>query len=385
MRNPKIIRTSTVPMSLNLLLKGQLAYLSKDFEIIAVSSQGSDLDIVRERENIVVKAVNMERGISPLKDLISLIKMTFLLIREKPQIIHSITPKAGLISMLAGKIAGVPIRMHTFTGLIFPSKVGILQKILIAMDKLLCWSATNIYPEGQGVKNDLLKYDITSKPLKVLANGNVNGLDLNYFSKENFSNNDISHLKSSLGISENDFVYIFVGRLVGDKGIRELVAAFAELSTTNTKAKLILVGTEEPDLDPLDDFTKQTIDKLANIIPVGFQSDIRPYLLISNVFVFPSYREGFPNVVLQASAMELPCIVSDINGSNEIITDGVNGLVVPVRSMSHFKQAMIKLDHDREFYNSLKLNTRSLIISKFSNDLVWSATLKEYRDLLNKN
>lgn len=385
MRNPKIIRTSTVPMSLNLLLKGQLAYLSKDFEIIAVSSQGSDLDIVRERENIVVKAVDMERGISPLKDLISLIKMTFLLIREKPQIIHSITPKAGLISMLAGKIAGVPIRMHTFTGLIFPSKVGILQKILIAMDKLLCWSATNIYPEGQGVKNDLLKYDITSKPLKVLANGNVNGLDLNYFSQENFSNNDISHLKSSLGISENDFVYIFVGRLVGDKGIRELVAAFAEISKTNTKAKLILVGTEEPDLDPLDDFTKQTIDKLTNIIPVGFQSDIRPYLLLSNVFVFPSYREGFPNVVLQASAMELPCIVSDINGSNEIITDSVNGLVVPVKSMSHLKEAMIKLDYDRVLYDSLKLNTRSLMVSKFSNDLVWSAIQKEYRDLLGKN
>src|SRR5690606_23303641 len=147
---------------------------------IAISSSGPMLDEVADREGVSIQSVEMERDISPLKDLVSLFCLYYKFKKEKPDIVHSITPKAGLLSMIAAKFAGIPIRMHTFTGLIFPSKSGLKQRTLIYMDRLLCWAATNIYPEGNGVKNDLINYNITSKPMKVLANGNVNGIDTSF-------------------------------------------------------------------------------------------------------------------------------------------------------------------------------------------------------------
>ncbi len=180
----KLIRTATVSMSLNYLLRGQLSFLKNQYEVIAVSGDDDNLKVVSDREKVRTVSVNMERSISPFVDLVSLWKLYLLFCKEKPSIVHSITPKAGLLTMLAGKMAGVPIRIHTFTGLIFPTKKGLMQQLLIKMDQLLCWAATNVYPEGQGVKNDLITYGITKKPLKVLANGNVNGIDCDFFSPE---------------------------------------------------------------------------------------------------------------------------------------------------------------------------------------------------------
>lgn len=376
----KLIRTSTVTQSLDILLKGQLKFLSKKFEIIGLSSQGNDLIEVGKREGIKTIAVDMERGISPFKDLISLFKLYSQFRKEKPTIVHSITPKAGLLSMLAAKMAGVPIRMHTFTGLIFPTRTGAMQKLLIKMDQLLCWAATNIYPEGNGVKNDLLKYKITSKPLKVLANGNVNGIDLTYFSKEHFSTEQLFDLKEELGIQPTDFVFVFVGRLVGDKGINELISAFSQLETPNSK--LLLVGPFESELDPLQPETLKVIETHPNIISVGYQSDVRPYFAVSDCLVFPSYREGFPNVVMQAGAMELPSIVTDINGCNEIIVEGENGTIIPVKNIEAIKTAMQKMMNNKEFYLKLKENARPMIQSRYEQSVVWNALLEEYQMLI---
>ncbi|MEG1591921.1 MAG: glycosyltransferase, partial [Chryseobacterium sp.] len=204
MKKIKNFRISTVPVSLNILLKGQLKFLSNHFAVTAISGAGKDLDEVVEREGVKTYAIEIQRNISPFKDIVSLIQLYFYFKKEKPLIVHSITPKAGLLSMIAAKFADVPIRMHTFTGLIFPSKSGLLQKILIKMDQLLCWSATNIYPEGNGVKNDLINYKITSKPLNILANGNVNGIDLEYFALNAISNEQQSQLKKELHIQEKD-------------------------------------------------------------------------------------------------------------------------------------------------------------------------------------
>lgn len=377
---PKIIRTSTIALSLNVLLKGQLRFLSKKNEIVGLSSEGSDLLEVTKREGIKTIAVNMERGISPFKDLISLAKLYYQFKKEKPEIVHSITPKAGLLSMLAAKFAGVPIRMHTFTGLIFPTRTGLMQKILIWMDKLLCWAATNVYPEGKGVKNDLIKFNITSKPLKIIANGNVNGIDLNHFNPNEISDNQKKQLKQELKINDEDFVFIFVGRLVGDKGINELIEAFSNLKSQNLK--LLLVGPFEQELDPLLPETLAEIEQNKNIITVGFQKDVRPYFAISNALVFPSYREGFPNVVMQAGAMELPSIVSDINGCNEIIVNEQNGVIIPVKNTITLQEEMQRLMSDKIRYEFLKKNSRPMILSRYSQELVWNELLKEYQHLL---
>lgn len=396
----KLIRTATIPASLNFLLKGQLSFLNQYFQVIAVSGEDENLQEVKEREGVRVYSIEMQRKISPIKDLISLVKLYLYFRKEKPLIVHSITPKSGLLTMLAGKLAGVPIRMHTFTGLIFPSKKGMMQKLLIQMDRLLCWAATNVYPEGQGVKNDLIDYRITSKPLKVIANGNVNGIDLNFFSPNQISKIQKSELKKQLGIKENDFVFVFVGRLVGDKGINELVKAFHNISSSHYPTfppsqcptlsesqcpKLLLVGAKESDLDPLQPETLHLIEENDNIIEVGFQSDVRPYFAISDVLVFPSYREGFPNVVMQAGAMELPTIVSNINGCNEIIVEGENGLIIPVKNTEQLEEKMAELLNDKALFSYLKSNSRRMITESYEQSVVWNALLDEYRKLLGKN
>ncbi|SMP15508.1 glycosyltransferase family 4 protein [Chryseobacterium profundimaris] len=381
----KIIRTSTIPLSLNVLLKGQLKFLNGFFEIVGISSEGELLDEVKQREGIRTIAINMERGISPLKDLISLFRLYHILKSEKPAIVHSITPKAGLLTMLAGKMAGVPIRIHTFTGLIFPTKKGFIQKVLINMDRLLCSAATNIFPEGQGVKKDLINYKITSKPLKVIANGNVNGIDLNHFSAGKISEAQKEQLKKELNISESDFVFVFVGRLVGDKGINELVKAFSQISKNEERSKpvkLLLIGPLEEHLDPLQPETMEEIKNNPDILDLGFQKDVRPYFAISDALVFPSYREGFPNVVMQAGAMELPSIVSDINGCNEIIVEGQNGMIIPVKNSQKLKNAMETLLSDADLYHQLKMNSRPMIESRYEQSVVWQALLKEYKMLL---
>ncbi|MBD3724390.1 MAG: glycosyltransferase family 4 protein [Flavobacteriaceae bacterium] len=374
----KIIRTSTIAMSLNLLLKGQLSFLLKHYDVIAVSGYDDDLELVKNREKVAVKDIKMERQIAPFQDLISLYKLYKFFKKEKPTIVHSITPKAGLLTMMAAKYAGVPLRIHTFTGLIFPSKKGFFQKLLIAMDKVLCWHATHIFPEGNGVKQDLEKYKITSKPLKIIANGNVNGIDVDYFNVENVTIEEKQKLKNELNILSEDFVFIFVGRLVGDKGINELVRAFSKLQTPNSK--LLLVGPLENNLDPLLPETLKEINYNPNIISVGYQTDVRKYYAISNVLVFPSYREGFPNVVLQAGAMQLPSIVTNINGSNEIIKHNKNGLIIPVQNSDAIFVAMLTIMNQVDI-NDMKKQARIMIENRYKQELVWEALLKEYKEL----
>ncbi|MFH6944321.1 glycosyltransferase family 4 protein [Flavobacterium sp. FlaQc-50] len=377
----KIIRLSTVPLSLNVLLKGQLKFLNSYYNVLGVSGKGLDLDEVAKREGITVHSIEMQRKIAPLKDLVSLVRLYFYFRIERPFIVHSITPKAGLLSMIAGKLAGVPIRIHTFTGLIFPSKSGFFQKILIVMDRLLCLCATNVYPEGQGVSEDLVKYRITKKPLKVIGNGNVNGIDTEYFDPGLYTLEDKIKLRKKIGVFENDFVFIFVGRLVKDKGINELVTAFLKLEVNFKEVKLVLVGPFENDLDPLNTETISAIEESDAIVTVGFQQDVRPYFAMADTLVFPSYREGFPNVVMQAGAMELPSIVTDINGSNEIITENENGMIIPVKDVDAIYNSMKKIVTNTEYRNKLAHNARFNIVSKYEQQLVWNALLEEYKNL----
>jgi glycosyltransferase involved in cell wall biosynthesis len=376
----KLYRTATVSISLDYLLKGQLKFLNQHFEVVAVSGQNEHLRTVAEREQVRVVPLTMQRAIRPFQDLVALWRLYWLFRTERPQIVHSITPKAGLLSMLAAKMAGIPIRIHTFTGLIFPSKKGLLRKVLIAMDKLLCLCATNVYPEGQGVKKDLVQHKITNKPLRVLANGNINGVNTEYFDLEKVTLTEQQEIRVRLQIQETDFVFIFVGRLVGDKGINELISAFSQLETPNSK--LLLVGPFEPEFDPLQPETLKVIKTHPNIISVGFQSDVRPYFAISDCLVFPSYREGFPNVVMQAGAMGLPSIVTDINGCNEIIVEGVNGTIIPVKNVVAIEESMQKMCSDNAYYVQLQQKTRPMIQSRYKHQVVWEALLAEYKTLL---
>ena len=371
----KIIRLSTIPMSLDILLQGQLRMLSEHYEVVAVSSPGSDLEKVEKREGVRTIAVPMERQISPLRDLVSLFCLIRLFHREKPWMVHSLTPKAGLLSMMAAWICRVPVRIHSFTGLVFPTASGLKQKILIATDSITCACATIVLPEGKGVQRDLERFRITSKPLNIIGNGNINGIDL-----EVFDRTPEVLAKAEKYQKEKVVTFSFVGRIVRDKGINELVAAFTRLNRTYPNTRLVLVGPFEEQLDPVLPETRQMIEQHTAIEWMGWQDDIRPFLTASEVFVFPSYREGFPNVVLQAGAMGLPCIVTDINGSNEIISEGINGCIIPSQNEQALYEAMEKMLNLEE-RQKLAQQARPQIANRYERKALWKELLKFYRSL----
>ena len=371
----KSIRISTIPLSLDVLLQGQLRMLSEHYEVVGVSSPGEELDKVAQREGIRTIAVPMERKISPFKDLVSLFRLIRLFHREKPWMVHSLTPKAGLLAMTAAWICRVPVRIHMFTGLVFPTTSGLKQKILMATDSITCACATNVLPEGKGVKKDLEHFRITSKPLQIIGNGNINGIDLEYFDRTP------EVLKQAEKYRKEEVVtFCFVGRIVRDKGMNELVAAFQRLHQAYPNTRLVLVGPFEEKLDPVLPETRQVIEQHAAIEWMGWQNDIRPFLAASEVFVFPSYREGFPNVVLQAGAMGLPSIVTDINGSSEIISEGVNGSIIPSQDEEALYKAMEKL-LDTEERRKLAQQARPQIANRYERKALWKELLKFYRSL----
>jgi glycosyltransferase involved in cell wall biosynthesis len=380
----KILRITTVPISLKILLKGQHRYMTQNgFEVIGVASTEKELYEVQETEGIRVVGLNMTRTIAPFKDIVSLWHMYLLCKKEKPTIVHSHTPKAGIIAMLGAKLAGVPIRLHTVAGLPLMEITGLKRKLLNWVEKITYSCASKVYPNSRGLYDFILNNHFTTEnKLKIIANGSSNGIDTSHFSPEVITQNECTNLKVKLGILPEDFVFIFVGRLVGDKGINELVIAYSQLKTPNSK--LLLVGPLETELDPLQPEILEEIESNPNIINVGFQSDVRPYFAISDCLVFPSYREGFPNVVMQAGAMGLPCIVSDINGCNEIIMQGENGVIFPVKNVEAIKVAMFKMCDDVKWYQILKQNSRTLIQQRYEQQLVWKELLGEYNILISQ-
>ena len=229
----------------------------------------------------------------------------------------------------------------------------------------------------------MINHEITKKRVKVLNNGSLDGVDINFFNKISVSSKLVKKLKIDLNISKKDFVYIYVGRLVADKGINELVIAFNELSKKHLNIKLLLVGQFEKKLDPLNNSTLGLIKSNRQIISTGFQDDVRPYFSISDVFVLPSYREGFPTAVLQAGSMGLPSIVSNVNGCNEIIKHNVNGLIIPIKDISSLKNSMLELYKNTKFYNILHKKSRKMIKNNYNQDLVRDSLIIEYSQLLN--
>ncbi|MGV6945621.1 glycosyltransferase family 4 protein [Sphingobacterium kyonggiense] len=380
----KLIRITTVPISLKILLKGQHKYMQENgFEVLGVSSPGNELFEIRNVEGINVVELLMTRKISPIQDLISLWNFYKLCKKERPEIVHSHTPKAGIIGMLGAKLANVPIRLHTVAGLPLMESIGLKRTVLNFVEKITYKSATYVLPNSKGLYDFILKNNFTtSSKLKIIGNGSSNGIDTRYFSKLSFDADTIIRLKSELNIQSDDFVFIFIGRLVRDKGIKELVSAFSKFNSN--KIKLLLVGKQEPDLDPLSNETLDEIKNNKEIISVGFQNDIRPFLAISDALVFPSYREGFPNVVMQAGSMELPSIVSDINGCNEIIVQNLNGLIVPVKSENKLFEAMMYMLSNKQEYLNMKANSRNMIMERYEQQKIWEQLKELYECELNK-
>ncbi|TXD73686.1 glycosyltransferase family 4 protein [Aequorivita antarctica] len=382
MNKTKIVRITTIPVSLEKLLEGQLAFMSKEFEVIAISSEEDRLKEYGFNEGVRVFPLELTRKITPITDIKSVYKLYRFLKKEKPLIVHTHTPKAGIVGMMAGWLANVPIRLHTVAGLPLMEAIGFKRKVLNLVEKLTYGFATKVYPNSKGLY-DFIVSEKFAKPAKlsIIGKGSSNGIDTAYFDPSLFNEQQELTLKEQIAIPFDDFVFVYVGRMVGDKGINELIEAFKEVSSNKSNVSLLLVGPFENDLDPLHSETLQALKSHKKIFAVGLQNDVRPYLSIADVLTFPSYREGFPNVVMQAGAMGLPSIVSNINGCNEIIENGKNGIIISPKNIVELKNTMQQLIENVDLFKNLKNNSRRMIVERYQREEIWSALMNEYQVL----
>lgn len=378
-KRKKIIRTVTVSQSIRLFEDVMMRMKEDGYEIVVVTSPGKGLEEFRKRnpQSRVVE-VPMERRVSFIKDLKSLWHMICVMWKEKPYMVHSMTPKAGLLTMFASWMTGVPVRVHTFTGLVWPVETGLKRKILMFTDWVICACATHVIPEGQGVLDDLKSNGVCNKPMRVLGYGNVMGVDMERFNPARFE-----YVKKN----ESEFRYVFVGRIVGAKGINELVKAFVRLNAKYPTTKLVLVGDYEASIDPIRSEILKIIEVNTNIEACGVRhgDELLVEYVKADCFVMPSYREGFPNSVLEAGAMGLPSIVTDINGSREIIINGENGLIVPPKDTDALYDAMKRMFLNTEARKYMAENAREIINSRYEKNFVQDCLMSFYNEIFNQN
>lgn len=383
-KTPVLLRITTVPLSLEKLLTGQMNFMQQQgLKVYMMSSPGPVTKSLEQRENCSFIGLPMTRTISPFKDIASVFKLIRLIKKLQPDIVHTHTPKAGLIGMMAAWLCNVPVRLHTVAGLPLMETEGLKKRILILVEKVTYACACFVYPNSFELKKYILQNNFASaKKIKVIGNGTSNGIDVDYFKKTPDILKQAEAIKNKFNIKTSDIAFIFIGRIVKDKGINELVEAFNQLNKKYNNLRLLLVGDFEDELDPVSAETKQIINSNKNIICPGFINDVRPYLAASDILAFPSYREGFPNVPLQAGCMELPMIVSDINGCNEIVENRINGLIVPAKDTTALQSAMEKMITDDDFRSNCASLSRQKIVDNYSREFIWNELLKEYKNLL---
>lgn len=385
-KKAKILRITTVAGTMNVNLKGQLKFINQHFEVIGATAPFFNyFDEIAEREGVKLYKVDLTRKITLLRDLVALFKLIFIIIKEKPDIIHTQTPKANLIGMMAGFICFTKVRMLSINGMPAYKEVGIKGKLLKLIDKISYRMATHIYPNSKGLFEHYSKWQMVNSKLGFIGYGSSNGIDFDYYNPQSISSEQLNKLRLETGIKTEHFVFSFMGRVVNDKGIKELVDAFLSFCDKDdySNCRLLIIGPVRESDDPIP---KQYQDLLANhpkICHVGLQRDVRPYLLLSNVFTFPSHREGLPGSLMQAGAMGLPLIASDIIGNREII-EQTEGLLFPVENVEKLTLAMQDLFNDLENRRKMVLSIREKMKLIYDQKYYWNKLKSEYNRILVK-
>jgi len=373
----KIIMITTVPMSISTLIKGQAKYLSNFFDIKLITSYSEENERIALYESVELKSINMTRQITPIKDLQALWKLYRYIKDENPDIVYTFTPKAGLLGMMASFFARVPVRIHNIVGMPLMETVGKKKFLLEFIEKSTYTFSTQLFSNSFGLK-EYIKNNLSKQEVKIIAQGSINGVDTEYF-KNNKSELEQIEIRDKLNIKKNDFVITFVGRIVKDKGINELVEAFLNLQKEHAHLKLLLVGDYEEHLNPIKFENKKLIDITDSIVSVGFQNDIREFLSITNLFILPSYREGLPNSLIEAGSFGIPLLATDINGCNEIIEEKITGILVEKKNTKSLQDGIKKLLNDKKLYNKIKSNVRDRIIKKYKQSYFWEELKNEFK------
>lgn len=347
------------------------------FQVTVVSSPGELLDSTAAKEGVESIAIPIRRGIAPIADLWSLVRLWWLLCKIKPDMIEFSTPKAGLLGTLAGRLCGVPVRVYMLRGLKLETSTGLKRRILLMAERLACACAHVVLCNSKSLRAKALALGIApAGKLHLLGEGSSNGVDMELFSP------GPSDIRGRLGLGHEAYVVGFVGRLTRDKGLPELIQAFDSILKAEPETHLLLVGWFDAAEDALDGKMRARIEGHPQIHCTGFVEDTAPYYRAMDLMVLPTWREGFPNVVLEAAATGIPVITTESTGSRDSVVPEVTGLLIPPGYPEAICEAVLRLLRNPERRLQMGLAARAWVLQNFIDERVLGLTAAYYKSLL---
>lgn len=380
-----VARVSTVSFFLVSQLKEQVEYLRDlGMKVVLVSSSGPELEQFTFSETYRHEAIAIARNISPFRDLTALVRLFLLFRSERFAIVHSTTPKAGLLTILAGFLARVPVRLHTFTGQPWVTMRQPMRFAARLCDRIIGSISTRCYADSESQRRFLVDEGIVScGKISVIGNGSLAGVDLRRFSPERYTPEARALLRSELGISANSTVLVFVGRITRDKGIRELVSAFRRIVELGDDVDLLLVGPTDAECGGIDTLDLSGLKSVPRLRSVGYCETPEKYLAIADLLCLPSYREGFGTSVIEAAAMGVPTLGTEIVGLVDAVEHGITGLLVPPQDEESLFNALLYLVKDPQRLKDMGEKARRRCHEKFDSARVSFMVAEEYARLLN--
>lgn len=379
----KIIYVVTVSFVVSWHLENTLKRLPKNFEVCVA---GQNVSSNRHKyPDVYWVDIDMFRKVSVSSDILALFSLCGLFIRYKPDIVHSIMPKAGLLAALSGFICRVPVRIHTFTGQVWATKRGIARFFLYTLDKLINTLNTVCLTDSPSQSQFLFEHGLShrNKALPVLAKGSLTGVDLSRFAA-NTLEVPASVLRKQLGLTNKHFVFAFIARKTRDKGALDMIKAFAEVAKRHPECRLLFVGPDESDGE-LEALQQSQPSLFNQVIVVDRVENHQCYLAICQVLCLPSYREGFGTIVIDAAALGRPAIGSDIVGLRDSIEDGKTGLLFSMGDKEQFIESMLAVINNPIYLKQLGKAARQRVEDHFSADKLFQSLMQLYAEQFQDN
>ena len=385
-RRLRLCRIVTVPITFAWLLRKQIDHiLAAGIDLALVSSSGPELDELCSSLPVRCFAISMVRKTAPLLDPRALLALTRYFRRERFDIVHSSTPKAGLLTALAGRAAHIPVRIHTYTGQVWVELHGLIRWMTRESDKLIGRLNTHCYADSYSQRKFLVDEQIVDpQRISVLGEGSLSGVDLERFDPT-LPTWRRAETRKRLGIAETSVVIIFVGRLTRDKGITELIEAFRTLQQRYKDIDLVLAGPYESIRDTLPTGSLKELSANTHIHSVGFASRPEEYLAIADIFCLPSYREGFGSVIIEAGAMNLPSVATRVTGLVDSVVDGETGILVPPKDAKALAGALEEMVKSADLRHQMGRAARQSVVQHFDAAVINQAVVDEYFRLARGN
>lgn len=355
------------------------------FEVYMASADGKEREEVMVIESLDHQILPFKRDISLWNDIKALYCTIKYISKINPDIVHTHTPKAGLMGMLAAKLCRVPIRIHTVAGMPLQGLTGAKKTVVTLTEKLTYWAANQVWPNSKSLLQFIKENKFTGeKKLKIVGAGSSNGIDLNDYNPMALQSSILKEVSESLNYDTQNYYLLFVGRIVSQKGINELISVFVKLLKEYTNLRLILVGPYENDRDPISDEARTLIDTVPEILSVGYSKKVKYFMSLADLLVFPSHREGFPNVPMQAGAMQCPVICSKVTGNVDIVKHMETGLLHKPKDADDLEKNIRFALNNKQKMKIMTKNHFEFIENKFSRTYVQSQLLLNYVNLLNE-